>query len=119
MLFGNPSHYVLNPKLLTSFYGDLNFKKRVISTVFDLYISLYQMYRFYDRKHITLSKYFNIKSTARQLTSDTDMLFVNVNPILYQSPLEDTKETLPSYFYQRLVFLIYNQLKIDMYRVVK
>ncbi|XP_018561506.1 UDP-glucuronosyltransferase 2B15 isoform X2 [Anoplophora glabripennis] len=80
--FGNPAHPIVNPDYLTSFYGDLNFKERVISTIYDIYLALFPITNCLSRRQIILNKYFNTESTVNELISGADMLFVNVNPIL-------------------------------------
>lgn len=80
--FGNPSHPILNPDFLTTYYDKLTFNERVISTIYDVYLSLYQTRNFFHKKNLMLRKYFNTKSAVEELIADADMLFVNADPIL-------------------------------------
>lgn len=79
---GNPTHPVLNPEFLTPYYGNLNFRERVMSTIFDVYFALYTAGNFFSQHQIVLNKHFNTKSTIYDLMRDVDMLFVNVDPVL-------------------------------------
>ncbi|KAJ8923421.1 hypothetical protein NQ315_001979 [Exocentrus adspersus] len=83
-LVGNPTHPVVTPEFLTPFYGDLSFKERVISTIFDRYLELYVSKRLFRKKEYVLGKYFNSSSSIVQLISDVDLIFVNTNPVLLE-----------------------------------
>ncbi|XP_018561504.1 UDP-glucuronosyltransferase 2B37 isoform X1 [Anoplophora glabripennis] len=80
--FGNPTHPILNPEMVTSFHGNLNFRERVISTIFDVYFAFHSVKNYYAEKQKILNKYFNTKLTIFELMSDVDLLFVNVDPVL-------------------------------------
>ncbi|XP_018561507.1 UDP-glucuronosyltransferase 2B7 [Anoplophora glabripennis] len=81
-LLGNPINPVLYPDMGATFYGSLNFKERVTSSLFTLYSLYYFYYESYYQKSEIIKKYFSISRTAHELVSDVDMLFLNVNPIL-------------------------------------
>ncbi|KAJ8948055.1 hypothetical protein NQ314_008481 [Rhamnusium bicolor] len=81
-LMGNPAHPVLNPDFVTPFSGSLNFKERVISTLFSIYVSYFYHYKFNSEKEKLLKKHFGTERTVAEIVSDVDMLFVNANPVL-------------------------------------
>lgn len=81
-LVGNPAHPIVNPDMFTPFYGNLNFKERIISMIYDLYVQLYAIKIYFNAKQSILSTYFNTKSTVEELINDVDMLFINTNPVL-------------------------------------
>ncbi|KAJ8948056.1 hypothetical protein NQ314_008482 [Rhamnusium bicolor] len=82
---GNPSHPVLHPDIATPFFGSLNFKDRVTSTLFSLYIFYFFDLKLIPKRQEIVNKFFGIEKTLEELVKDVDMMFLNVNPIIQGS----------------------------------
>ncbi|KAJ8959680.1 hypothetical protein NQ318_021871 [Aromia moschata] len=79
---GNPSPTSLYADIGTPFLAPLNFKERIINTIFDLYTSYYYTYVFYPKRERLLKKYLNSTVSTEKLISEVDMVFRNVNPVV-------------------------------------
>ncbi|XP_018561529.1 UDP-glucuronosyltransferase 2B15-like [Anoplophora glabripennis] len=82
-LIGDSTHSVLHPEFITAFHGKLSFRERVVSTLVNWY--LYYVFNFdiFNKKQISLRRYFNSTSTIPELISDIDMMFLYVNPVIH------------------------------------
>ncbi|KAJ8948058.1 hypothetical protein NQ314_008484 [Rhamnusium bicolor] len=82
---GNPSHPALHPDFATPFFGTLNFRERIISALFTLYLSIFYEYKIIPEKQKLLNKYFGTAKSVEELVDDVDMIFLNVNPVIQGS----------------------------------
>ncbi|KAG5898036.1 hypothetical protein JTB14_001747 [Gonioctena quinquepunctata] len=83
-LVGNPAHPVINPEYTLPFTGDLTFFERVMSCLNHLYYNNYKIYVGFPDRHRIFKKYFGDSlPSVPELIRNVDMLFLNVNPVLY------------------------------------
>lgn len=83
-IMGNPAHPVLNPEGILPFHGELSFKERLISTLYQIVIDFTRVSIAFPVKERTLLKYFgdSIPSIMDMLRK-VDMVLLGVEPILY------------------------------------
>ncbi|KAJ8923417.1 hypothetical protein NQ315_001975 [Exocentrus adspersus] len=80
---GNPAHPILHADYATPFHGRLNFRERVVSTIYSLYVSLFETLYVTPGKQRIIDKYFtNMSANLRDLIKDVDMMFLDVNPVI-------------------------------------
>lgn len=80
---GNPVHPVLYPNIGSPFKAPMNFRERVISTIYSLYTWIYYDVVVFAAKEQLLHTFFNTSSTINEMMAKVDMMFVNVNPVLH------------------------------------
>ncbi|KAJ8959679.1 hypothetical protein NQ318_021870 [Aromia moschata] len=79
---GNPSYTSLYPELNAPFLAPLNFKERIINTVYSWYISYCISYVFYPKSEKMFKRYFTSVVSTETLIRDVDMIFLNINPVI-------------------------------------
>ncbi|XP_018573569.1 UDP-glucuronosyltransferase 2B7 [Anoplophora glabripennis] len=80
---GNPAHPILHTDYATPFHGKLTFRERVISTIYSVYVSLFETFYVLPGKQRIIDKYFtNMSLKLESLISDVDMMFLDVNPVI-------------------------------------
>lgn len=80
---GDPTHPILNSDLNIPFAGNMNFKERVISTLFYWYIKIFEYTTFVSKKQQILDRHFDkvISANIKDLLSEVDMLLINTSPL--------------------------------------
>ncbi|KAJ8948061.1 hypothetical protein NQ314_008487 [Rhamnusium bicolor] len=80
---GNPAHPILHPDVATPYHGKLNFKERIMSTLYSLYVTYFETFHVGPGKQRIIDKYFtNISVSLDDLISNVDMMFLDVNPVI-------------------------------------
>lgn len=80
---GNPAHPILNADYATAYHVDLNFKERVISVLYSLYVKYFEVFHVNPAKQKIIEKYFtNTTTTIDELISNVDLLFFDCNPAI-------------------------------------
>ncbi|KAJ8971085.1 hypothetical protein NQ317_019257 [Molorchus minor] len=80
---GNPAHPVLHPDYASPYHGKLNFRDRVMSTIYSLYVSYLETFLVGPGKQRIIDEYFtNMTMDLDELISNVDMMFLDVNPII-------------------------------------
>lgn len=81
---GNPSHPALNPEYVLPFHGQLSFKERFISTVFQGLINYYRENVAYVRKQKIVTKHFGgSMPSVMDMLRKIDMVFIGVSAVLF------------------------------------
>lgn len=82
---GNPSHPVLHPEFVLPFYGQLTFKERLISTLYQVIVNYIRLNKsFPEKEKLLIAKNFgNAVPPIIDMLKNVDMLFLNVNPVLH------------------------------------
>ncbi|KAJ8974385.1 hypothetical protein NQ317_006164 [Molorchus minor] len=81
-VMGNPTHPVLNPEIASSFHGKLTLSQRIISTIYNWYVTSYLVNEAYPRQEGVMHKYFNTTRSLIDIIQDTNLMLLNVNPII-------------------------------------
>lgn len=83
MTVGNPSHPVLYPEHTIPLYGELSFKERIFSTIYQVGTNLFVTYKAYPEKHKIAIKHFgrNFPSIMDMLKK-ASLILVATDPVL-------------------------------------